>query len=156
MLAKSSPPITIEGCSWSFAIARRKISCLSVSRSGGGWSISWVASVYGKVSSGGIRFSSSSARSNFLALVAREIIHLAGHEGKEATEEFQKIIAHRGVAPLAPEWALAHVQLGRAYVMSGNVAGAKTAYQDFLKLWNDADADIPILKEAKAEYANLQ
>jgi tetratricopeptide (TPR) repeat protein len=93
---------------------------------------------------------------NFLPLYIRGLAYLDGHQGKEAAEEFEKIIAHRGVAPVAPEWVLAHVQLGRAYAMSGNVAGAKTAYQDFLTLWKDADPDIPILKEAKAEYAKLQ
>ena len=92
----------------------------------------------------------------FLPLYIRGLAYLKGHEGKEATEEFQKIIAHRGIAPLAPEWALAHVQLGRAYVISGNIAGAKTAYRDFLVLWRDADPNLAILKEAKAEYAKLQ
>jgi len=92
----------------------------------------------------------------FLPLYIRGLAYLGRHEGKEATEEFQKIIGHRGIAPLAPEWALAHVQLGRAYVISGNLAGAKTAYQDFLTLWKNADPDIPILKQAKAEYAKLQ
>jgi len=54
--------------------------------------------------------------------------------------------------------ALAHLQIGRAYAMAGNTAKAKAAYQDFLTLWKDADTDtdIPILKQAKAEYAKLQ
>jgi eukaryotic-like serine/threonine-protein kinase len=55
-----------------------------------------------------------------------------------------------------PLGALAHLQLGRAYVLSGDTAKAKAAYQDFFTLWKDADPDIPILKEAKAEYAKLQ
>jgi eukaryotic-like serine/threonine-protein kinase len=94
---------------------------------------------------------------NFLPLYIRGLAYLSGgHQGKEAAEEFEKIIAHRGVAPVAPEWSLAHVQLGRAYAMSGNVAGGKAAYQDFLTLWKDADPDIPILKQAKAEYTRLQ
>jgi DNA-binding winged helix-turn-helix (wHTH) protein/tetratricopeptide (TPR) repeat protein len=91
----------------------------------------------------------------FLPLYIRGLAYLEGHKGKEATLEFQKIIAHRGIAPLAPEWALAHVQLGRAYLISGNIAAAKTAYRDFLTLWKDADPGIPILKEAKAEYSKL-
>jgi hypothetical protein len=52
--------------------------------------------------------------------------------------------------------SLAHLQLGRAYAISGDKAKAKTAYRDFLTLWKDADPDVPILKQAKAEYANLQ
>jgi eukaryotic-like serine/threonine-protein kinase len=92
---------------------------------------------------------------NFLPLYIRGLAYLGGHQGKEAAEEFQKIIAHRGVAPLAPEWALAHVQLARAYAMAGDTAKARAAYQDFLTLWKDADPDIPILKQAKAEYAKL-
>ena len=51
---------------------------------------------------------------------------------------------------------LAHLQLGRAYALSGDTTKAKTAYQDFLTLWKDADADIPILKQAQAEYAKMQ
>jgi hypothetical protein len=52
--------------------------------------------------------------------------------------------------------ALAHLQLGRAYALAGNTDKARTAYKDFLTLWKDADPDIPILKQAKAEYARLQ
>ena len=52
--------------------------------------------------------------------------------------------------------ALAHLQLGRAYAMAGDTAKAKSAYQDFFLLWKDADPAVPILKEAKAEYAKLQ
>jgi hypothetical protein len=55
-----------------------------------------------------------------------------------------------------PIGALAHLGLGRAYALSGDAAKARSAYQDFMALWKDADPDIPILKEAKAEYANLQ
>jgi hypothetical protein len=55
-----------------------------------------------------------------------------------------------------PIGALAHLELGRAYIVAGDTAKGKAAYQDFLTLWKDADPDIPILKEAKAEYAKLQ
>ncbi len=82
--------------------------------------------------------------------------YLEARQGPEAAAEFQKIIDHRGVCQTAPECTLARLQLGRARVLSGDNAGARTAYQDFLALWKDADADIPILKEAKAEYAKLQ
>jgi len=55
-----------------------------------------------------------------------------------------------------PWGALARLAFARAYAMQGDSAKAKAAYQDFLTLWKDADPDIPILKEAKAEYAKLQ
>ena len=82
--------------------------------------------------------------------------YLALRKGTEAGTEFQKLLDHRGTTRNDPKGALAHLQLGRAYVMQGDIAKAKAAYQDFLTLWKDADPDIPILKEAKAEYAKLQ
>ena len=82
--------------------------------------------------------------------------YLAAHQGTEAATEFQKILDHRGIVVSDPIGALAHLQLGRAFVLSGDKMRAKTAYQDFLTLWKDADPDIPILKQAKAEYAKLQ
>ena len=80
-------------------------------------------------------------------------LHL--HQGKEAAEQFQNILNHRGVCGTLPACLLAHLQLGRARAISGDNAGARTAYQDFFALWKDADPDVPILKEAKAEYAKL-
>ena len=74
----------------------------------------------------------------------------------EAAAEFQVVIDHRGVSPMAPEWEMAKLGLARAYSMQGSLDKAKVAYQDFLTLWKDADSDIPILKQAKAEYAKLQ
>ena len=82
--------------------------------------------------------------------------YLAAHQGREAAAEFQNILDHRGVVINQPIGVLAHLQIGRAYVMQGDTSKAKTAYQDFLKLWKDADTDIPILKQARAEYAKLQ
>jgi hypothetical protein len=82
--------------------------------------------------------------------------YLAAHQGAEAAAEFQKILDHRGIVSNSPIGALAHLQLGRAYAMAGDVVKAKAAYHDFLTLWKDADPDIPILKQAKAEYAKLQ
>ena len=81
--------------------------------------------------------------------------YLAGHQGTEAAAEFQKILDHRGIVVSDPIGALAHLQLGRALAMSGDKAKAKSAFQDFLTLWKDADADIPILQQAKAEFARL-
>ncbi len=81
---------------------------------------------------------------------------LVEHHGGEAAAEFQKILDHRGIVLNEPIGALAHLQLGRAYAMAGEPAKAKNAYKDFLTLWKDADPDIPILKQAKVEYAKLQ
>jgi DNA-binding winged helix-turn-helix (wHTH) protein/tetratricopeptide (TPR) repeat protein len=81
--------------------------------------------------------------------------YLAAGQGRQAAAEFQKILDHRGIVVSDPIGALAHLQLGRALALSGNKAKAKTAYQDFLVLWKNAERDIPILKRAKAEYANL-
>ncbi len=78
------------------------------------------------------------------------------HRGADAAAEFQKLVDHRSIVGNCALGALAHLQLARAYVMAGDTAKAKTAYQDFLTLWKDADSDIPVLKEAKAEYAKLQ
>jgi eukaryotic-like serine/threonine-protein kinase len=82
--------------------------------------------------------------------------HLAAKRGAEAVTDFQKILDHAGVVGNEPIGALAHLGLGRAYVFAGDNAKAKTAYEDFLALWKDADPDIPILKQAKAEYAQLE
>ncbi len=81
--------------------------------------------------------------------------YLKGRQGSEAGVEFQKILDHRGGCLTSPECSLAHLGLGRARALSGDNAGARTAYQDFFALWKDADPDVPILKEAKAEYAKL-
>ena len=82
--------------------------------------------------------------------------YLAAREGAKAAFEFQKILDHRGIVLNEPIGALAHLQLGRAYAMAGDTAKARVAYQDFLTLWKDADPDIPVLKQAKAEFAKLQ
>ncbi len=82
--------------------------------------------------------------------------YLAEKQGAAAAAEFQKILDHPGVVRNEPIGALAHLELGRAYVLSGDTAKGKSAYKDFLTLWKDADPDIPILKEAKAEYSKLQ
>jgi hypothetical protein len=86
----------------------------------------------------------------------RGYAYLAAHNGTAAAAEFQKFDNHRGLVVNFPLATLARVGLGRAYALSGEKTKAKAAYQDFLNLWKDADPDIPILKEAKAEYAKLQ
>ncbi len=92
--------------------------------------------------------------------------YLAAHQGSEAAAEFQEILSHPGVVVNEPIGALAHLQLGRAYALEAQSphspeatparTKAREAYQDFLTLWKDADSNIPILKQAKAEYAKLQ
>jgi eukaryotic-like serine/threonine-protein kinase len=82
--------------------------------------------------------------------------YLAAKNGAAAAGEFQKILDHSGVVGNEPIGALAHLGLGRAYALSGDPVKAKSAYQDFFALWKNADPDVPILKESKAEYAKLQ
>jgi serine/threonine protein kinase len=82
--------------------------------------------------------------------------YLLLHQGKEAANEFQKLLDHRTMLGNSPLASLAHLNLGRAYAVQGDSAKAKAAYQDFFTLWKDADRDIPILKQAKAEYAKFQ
>ncbi len=81
---------------------------------------------------------------------------LLAHNGPAAAAEFQKFIDHRGNVINFPLGALAHLGLARAYALSGDTAKAKAAYQDFFSLWKEADSDIPILKQANAEYERLQ
>jgi eukaryotic-like serine/threonine-protein kinase len=81
--------------------------------------------------------------------------YLAARKGNEAATEFQKIVDHSGIVWNCWTGALAHLGLARAYALSGDKSKAQAAYQDFLALWKNADADIPVLKEAQAEYAKL-
>ncbi|MGA8103314.1 MAG: protein kinase, partial [Candidatus Acidiferrales bacterium] len=81
---------------------------------------------------------------------------VTAHRGSEAAVEFQKILDHPGVVQNEPIGALAHLGLARGYTMQGDIAKARTTYQDFLTLWKDADPDIPILIAAKAEYGKLK
>ena len=92
----------------------------------------------------------------FYTIYVRGLAFLSAHQGPEAAMEFQKIIDGRAVVVSDPIGALAHLQQGRAFTLSGDTTRAKIAYQDFLTLWKDADADIPILRQARAEYAKLQ
>jgi eukaryotic-like serine/threonine-protein kinase len=82
--------------------------------------------------------------------------YLASRQGNEAAAEFQKILTRPGLVTNSFTGALAHLGVARSYMVQGDTAKARVAYQDFLALWKDADRDIPILKEAKAEYAKLQ
>jgi eukaryotic-like serine/threonine-protein kinase len=82
--------------------------------------------------------------------------YLAAHQGRKASTEFQRILDKPGIVLNQPIGALARLQLGRAYAMSGDQAKAQSAYEDFFALWKDADHDIPVLKQAKAEYEKLK
>jgi tetratricopeptide (TPR) repeat protein len=78
------------------------------------------------------------------------------NDGSKAATEFQKILDHRGVDPTSPLYSLARLELARAYALQGDIPKARTAYQDFLAAWKDADPDVPVLLQAKAEYAKLK
>jgi serine/threonine protein kinase len=80
---------------------------------------------------------------------------LALHRHSQALAEFQRILDHRGIVGLDPIGALAHLQLGRVFVLSGDRIKAKAAYEAFFALWKDADPDVPILNKARAEYSRL-
>ena len=82
--------------------------------------------------------------------------YLMLHDGDGAAAEFRKFIDHRGLVVNFPWGALARLKLARAYAMQGDTGKARTAYRDFLTLWKDADPGIPVLKQAKAEYAKVQ
>jgi serine/threonine protein kinase/Flp pilus assembly protein TadD len=81
--------------------------------------------------------------------------YLAQKNGPAAAAEFQKLLDHSSLVANGVVGSLAHLQIARAYILSGDTAKAKAAYQDFFTLWKDADPNVPILKEAKAEYAKL-
>jgi eukaryotic-like serine/threonine-protein kinase len=81
---------------------------------------------------------------------------LTQKKGPGAAAEFKKLLDNRNVAPNDTPPPLAQLGLARAYALSGDTAKARTAYQDFLATWKDADPDVPILKQAKSEYAKLQ
>ncbi len=82
--------------------------------------------------------------------------YLAAHQPADAAAEFQRILDHRSIVLADPMDALARLQLGRALLASGNAAKAKSAYSDLFDLWKNADPDIPVLKEARAEYARFR
>jgi len=80
---------------------------------------------------------------------------LAAHRGAEAAAEFQKIIDHRGLVLNEPIGALSGLQVGRAYAISCDTGRARIAYQHFFDQWENADPDVPLLKQAKLEFARL-
>jgi tetratricopeptide (TPR) repeat protein len=92
----------------------------------------------------------------FYPVYLRGVAYLAAHEGAPAAAEFRKILDHPGALRSEPIGALARLQLGRALLQSGDSANAKSAYQEFLTLWKDADPDVPILKQANSEFSKLK
>jgi tetratricopeptide (TPR) repeat protein len=86
----------------------------------------------------------------------RGLAYVQLSQGRQAAVEFQKLLDHPAIVGRDVTGALAHLQIGRAQAMMGDNAAARKSYQDFLTLWKDADPDIPIFKEAKAEYAKLE
>jgi hypothetical protein len=86
----------------------------------------------------------------------RGLVFLRAHQPNKASAEFQKILDHRSLGrSIAPLYSLAYIGLARSASLAGDAAKARSAYQDFFALWKDADPDIPILKQAKADYAKL-
>ena len=81
--------------------------------------------------------------------------YLASNRGNEAVAEFEKVLSHKGLVLNEPVGALAHLQLARAYVLSGDVEKGRGSYRIFLELWKDADLDIPVLQQARSEYKGL-
>ena len=94
--------------------------------------------------------------SNGIPAYLRGLAYLQTKRAKEAGAEFQKVIDHKGAVGIGPYIPLAQLGLARAYALQGDAAKARTSYQDFLAVWKDADPDVPLLKQAKAEYAKLQ
>jgi tetratricopeptide (TPR) repeat protein len=93
---------------------------------------------------------------NYWPIYIRGQAFLAVHDGAKAAEEFKRIIDHPTIDAVSIVLPFAHLDLGRAYALQGNKEDARTAYQDFFGMWKDADPDIPVLKQARAEYAKLQ
>jgi serine/threonine protein kinase len=92
---------------------------------------------------------------NYFPIHFRGAAYLKAGDGAKALIEYQKILDHRGIDPLSVFYPLAHLGAARAYVLQKDTTHARTAYQDFFAAWKDADPDIPILKQAHAEYEKL-
>jgi len=92
---------------------------------------------------------------SYWAAYVRGLVYLAAGKGEDAGVEFQKVLDHRGVVLNALYGALAQVQLARACAMQSDASKARAAYEAFIALWKDADGDVPLLQQAKAEYAKL-
>ena len=149
-LAKRYPEDTLVNSYWLTSIR----ASVEISRNNPGKAVEVLQAV------GPYEFGAPTPAPNVQAMMyptyVRAQAYLAMKKAKEAATEYQKIIDHRTLVANFITGPLAHLGLGRAYALSGDDAQAKTAYQDFFALWKDADPDIPILKQAKAEYGKLQ
>lgn len=96
------------------------------------------------------------AAGEFWPQYVRGLANLKLGKGSEAALEFQKILNHRGYAPLSPLYPLAHLGLARAATLQSDTAKARRAYEDFFALWKDADNDVPVFIEAKQEHGKLK
>jgi cytochrome c-type biogenesis protein CcmH/NrfG len=85
----------------------------------------------------------------------RGLLYLALRKPGEAAAELQKILQHPGVVLEDPMGAFARLQLARAWTMAGDVDKAKATYEELLRMWKDADPAVPVISEARAEYARL-
>ena len=90
-----------------------------------------------------------------ITLYLRGVAYLQEGSVKQAATQFQRLIDYRGVNVISLYWPLAHLQLARASARSGDVDKSREEYREFLELWKDADSDVLILKQAKAEYAQI-
>jgi eukaryotic-like serine/threonine-protein kinase len=93
---------------------------------------------------------------NLYPVYIRGEAYLAAHDNKAAIGEFQEILEHPGMSVNEPIASLAHLGIARAHAAQGEKDRARSSYQDFLSLWSEADPALPVLKQAKAEYAGLQ
>jgi hypothetical protein len=85
----------------------------------------------------------------------RGLAYLSLKSDKEAAAEFKRVVDRKNIFPLSPLHSMSRLELARALALSGDTAGARSAYQDLFALWKDADPDLPVLKQAKDEYARL-
>jgi tetratricopeptide (TPR) repeat protein len=131
----------------------RAVSALSGGRSKTGIELLQIALQY-ELAANGLNFNHFYLGSLHSAYVRGEAF-VAAHRYADAAAEFQKILDHRGLVALDPIGVFAHLQLGRTFALSGQKTRARTAYQDLFTLWKDPDRDIPVLRQAKAEYARL-
>jgi tetratricopeptide (TPR) repeat protein len=93
---------------------------------------------------------------DFWPLYLRAEAYLDLHDPVKALAEYQKIANHRGVSPTSPLYILARLGTARAYAQQGDSGKARAAYQDFFGAWKNADPDVPVLKQARAEYEKLK